>query len=120
MVSPAVRMEGFPRMAEGDDDGLKKPRPAMAMDHLPERFRMEAAVERIESDVRHFQEGDVVSETRGDVKDMRDRLARLEVNVQHLPSKGFIVSIVLAASALLAAATLFQSKLLVLLGLAPH
>ena len=113
-------------MAEGDDDGPKKPRPAafgadkaaMAMDHLPERFRMEAAVERIESDVRQFQEGDVVSETRGDVMDMRDRLARLEVNVQHLPSKGFIVSIVLAASALLAAATLFQSKLLVLLGLA--
>src|SRR6266481_5349404 len=100
-------------MAEGDDDGPKKPRPTMAMDHLPERLRMEAAVAQIESDVRHLQGGDVVSETRGDVMDMRDRLARIEVNVQHLPSKGFIVSIVLsivlAASALLAAATLFQS-----------
>jgi hypothetical protein len=33
---------------------------------------------------------------REDVKDARDRIARLEVKVDHLPSKGFIVSALIA------------------------
>jgi len=46
-----------------------------------------------------------LSEFRGDMKDVRDRLARLEVNVSHLPSKGFIILVV--TTALVIAAGLF-------------
>ncbi len=41
------------------------------------------------------------------MKDMRDRMARLEVRVDHLPSKGFITTVVtIGISVLVAAATL--------------
>lgn len=36
-------------------------------------------------------------ESRGDIRDVRDRLARLEERVEHLPSKGFIVAVVTTA-----------------------
>jgi hypothetical protein len=35
-----------------------------------------------------------LGELQADVRDMRDRMARLEVKVDHLPSKGFIVVVV--------------------------
>lgn len=38
-----------------------------------------------------------VAELRTDVRDVRDRLARLEERVLHLPAKGFIVVIVTTA-----------------------
>jgi len=92
--------------------------PVLGMDHLPKEPTMDAAVVRIEANVGHLQ-GDV-SETRSDVKEMRDHLARLEVNVEHLPSKGFMISIVLVLIffALVTGVTLFQGKLLALLGAA--
>ncbi len=38
-----------------------------------------------------------LGELQTDMRDMRDRMARLEVEVKHLPSKGFIVVVVTAA-----------------------
>jgi uncharacterized membrane protein YdbT with pleckstrin-like domain len=38
-----------------------------------------------------------VSETRTDMKDVRERLAKLETRVDHLPTKGFIVVVVTTA-----------------------
>jgi hypothetical protein len=38
-----------------------------------------------------------VGESRTDMRDVRDRLARLETRVDHLPSKGFIVVVVTTA-----------------------
>jgi hypothetical protein len=35
-----------------------------------------------------------LGELQSDMRDMRDRMARLEVRVEHLPSKGFIVVVV--------------------------
>jgi hypothetical protein len=48
--------------------------------------RIEAAVARTEANLVHLDRG--MSETPADVKDVRDRLARLEANVARLPGKG--------------------------------
>ena len=64
----------------------------------------------------HLDRG--VSKTPGDVKDVRDRLPRLEVNVAHLPSRGFVISAVLITIAVLTEVTLFQNKLMAFLDLA--
>jgi hypothetical protein len=116
-------------MAEADDEQAKASQAAgqegqraETLEHL-QRLSMEAAVARIEATVArteanvvHLDRG--VSETPGDVKDVRDRLARLEAHVGHLPGKGFIVSAVFIMLALLIAVTLFRDKLVVLLSLA--
>ena len=36
----------------------------------------------------------VLGELRADVRELRDRMTKLEVRVEHLPSKGFIVLVV--------------------------
>jgi len=38
-----------------------------------------------------------LAEARADLRDIRDRMTRLEVRVDHLPSKGFIVGVVMLA-----------------------
>jgi hypothetical protein len=55
------------------------------------RFVM-VEVARLQTQQEHFQQD--LRETRTDVKDSRDRLARLEERVSHLPGKGFIVAVV--------------------------
>jgi hypothetical protein len=57
-----------------------------------------------------------LNETRTDVRDIRDRTIRLEEKVNHLPSKGFIVSAVLTSSAVFTALILFQDKIAKLIG----
>jgi hypothetical protein len=51
---------------------------------------MEARVARLEAHVGHVASD--VGEIKSDVKNARERLAALEVKVDHLPSKGFIVT----------------------------
>jgi hypothetical protein len=75
----------------------------------------EEALIRLRSDTTHIQAD--VTELKKDMRDIRDRLARLEVRVEHLPGKGFVVSVVLTGAALLAAISLFQHQLQTLLGL---
>jgi len=52
------------------------------------------------------------------MKDVWDRLAHLDANVAHLPSRGFVISAVLITIAVLTAVTLFQNKLMAFLDLA--
>jgi hypothetical protein len=96
--------------------------------------RTEANVVRLDRDAAEMR-GDVhnvrdqlarveVKVTRADVTDARDRLARLEANVgrleakvARLPGRWFLISAVLIAIAALTAVTLFQDKLLAILGL---
>lgn len=42
-----------------------------------------------------------IDDARKDVRDMRDRVKSLEIKVDHLPSKGFIVAVVIAALSVL-------------------
>ncbi len=59
----------------------------------PRAAKLEASVERIVADVAMM---------RSDVSNARERLAALEVKVDHLPSKGFIVTVVAASLAIVA------------------
>ena len=47
---------------------------------------------KLQNDGEHIKS--LLSEVRNDTKDIRDRLARLEERVSHLPSKGFIAIVV--------------------------
>ncbi len=61
---------------------------------------MEPRVAKLEASVEHIA-ADVVA-MRSDVANARERLAALEVKVDHLPSKGFIVTVVASALAIVA------------------
>ncbi|MEQ3672379.1 hypothetical protein [Pseudophaeobacter sp.] len=61
---------------------------------------MEPRVAKLEASVEHIA-ADVVA-MRSDVANARERLAALEVKVDHLPTKGFIVTVVAAALAVVA------------------
>jgi hypothetical protein len=50
---------------------------------------------KLQNDGEHIKS--LLGEVRADVKEARDRLARLETNVSHLPGKGFIVVVVTSA-----------------------
>ena len=52
-----------------------------------------------------------LSEVRNDMKDVRDRAARLEVKVDHLPSKGFIITVVAIALTILGGLATIAPKL---------
>ena len=90
-------------------------------DGLPEG--MGTRVAKLESDVSHLAAdmSDVratLREMGKDLADTRVRVAKLETKVDHLPGKGFIVSVVATGLALLTAALLLQSKLQHFAGLA--
>jgi hypothetical protein len=55
---------------------------------------------------------------RGDVNDVRHRLARREAQFAHAAGKGFFISTAFVILALLTAVILMQEKLVALLGLA--
>lgn len=74
---------------------------------------MEARVAKLEAGVEHL--GKDVSNLSSDMRDVRDRLRALEVKVEHLPSKGFIVSALLVSLILIAALVTFQSEIQTLL-----
>lgn len=78
---------------------------------------MEARVAKLETTIGYIERD--VSEMRSDMKDVRDRLGRLETNVSHLPSKGFIWTAVLLALAVVGALTALQGQIQALLGTAP-
>lgn len=83
---------------------------------------MEQRIAKLEVKVDHIAAA--VGTLTGRVDKMDDRLRGVEVNlatlterVAHLPSKGFIVNALLAALAVVAALTLFQTKLQAIFGL---
>jgi outer membrane murein-binding lipoprotein Lpp len=81
------------------------------MDELRSRVsKIEAYTDTIREDI---------SSIKPDVKDVRERFARLETNVSHLPSKGYINTVVVAAIVLIGCFITFQGQLQSLLGVPP-
>ena len=84
---------------------------------------MEARVAKLEASVSHIERD--IGEARSDIKninglmsDARERLARLEERVAHLPSKGFIVTCTTVTLAIMIAAATLAPKLQALIGIA--
>ncbi len=61
---------------------------------------MEARVAKLEANVGHIMSD--VETMRAGMADARERLAALEVKVDHLPSKGFIVTALIMGLAVIA------------------
>jgi hypothetical protein len=60
-----------------------------------------------------------LAECRTDMRDIRDRMTRLEVRVDHLPTKGFIVAAVIASLTIIGALITVAPRLQSLVGTAP-
>jgi hypothetical protein len=60
-----------------------------------------------------------LGELRTDVRDVRDRMAKLEVRVDHLPTKGFIVAAVIASLTIIGGLLTVAPKLRSWAGTAP-
>lgn len=60
-----------------------------------------------------------VTELRTDMRAVLERLTRLEVKVEHLPSKGFIVAVVTSCLAIGAALVTILPRLTAILSIAP-
>jgi hypothetical protein len=74
-------------------------------------------VAKIQSDLEYLKRD--LSESRTDMKEMRDRMARLETEVKHLPSKEFIVTVVVVALGLAGGLLTIAPKLQSWAGTAP-
>jgi hypothetical protein len=61
-----------------------------------------------------------LSEMRTDMRDVRDRMARLEVRVDHLPTKGFIVAAVIASLTITGVFLAIAPKLQSFVATLPH
>lgn len=70
---------------------------------------MEANIAKLEAASGYIQRD--VTELRTDVRDARERLAKLEERVSHLPGKGFIVSVVTTALVIAAGIVALAPKL---------
>jgi hypothetical protein len=60
-----------------------------------------------------------LGELKTDMRDLRDRMTRLEVRVDHLPSKGFIVVVAIAALTLIGGLLSISPKLQTWAGTSP-
>ena len=81
--------------------------PARSLDNvLVEIAKLQSASEYTNRDV---------SELRTDVRDVRDRLTRLEERVAHLPGKGFIIVVVTTALVIMGGLITIAPKLQALL-----
>lgn len=74
-------------------------------------------IAKLQSDGEYLKRD--LSETRADMRDIRDRMTRLEVRVDHLPTKGFIVTAVIASLTIVGALVAIAPKLQSLVGTAP-
>jgi hypothetical protein len=73
-------------------------------------------IAKLQADGEHLKSA--VGEARKDMREARERLVALEVNVSHLPSKGFIVAVVMTALGILVAITTIAPQLQRLAGTA--
>jgi hypothetical protein len=85
------------------DPGVGQPPPTRSSDILL------TEIAKLQSDGEHLRRD--LTETRADMKDIRDRMARLEVRVDHLPSKGFIVAVVTSALLIVSAIATIAPRL---------
>lgn len=58
-----------------------------------------------------------LTEVKSDTRDIRDRVIRLESDVRHLPSKGFIVTALLLSLGILGGVVTFANQIQMALGL---
>jgi hypothetical protein len=79
---------------------------------------MEARVAKLEAHVEHILED--VSGLRTDMRDVRDRLPRIETRLEQLPTKGFVVTAAVATIALLGAIITMQQQIQTWLGIVHH
>ncbi|KHQ51231.1 hypothetical protein [Mameliella alba] len=70
---------------------------------------MEARVAKLEATAEHMRAD--LSDLKSDARDLRDRMRTVEVKIDHLPSKGFIVSSVLVALTVIAALIGYAQKI---------
>ena len=78
---------------------------------------LRARVSKIEAYTDTIRED--VSSIKPDLKNVRERFERLEVNVSHLPSKGYINTVVIATIVLIGAFITFQGQIQTLFGVFP-
>lgn len=71
-------------------------------------------IAKLQSDVEHLK--GTVGELRKDGREVRDRLIKLETDVSHLPSKGFIITIMVTGVTLMGAILTILPKLQALFG----
>lgn len=62
---------------------------------------MEARVAKLEASIEHMRSD--VSDLKADARDLRDRMRAVEVKIDHLPGKGFIVAALLTTLTVVAA-----------------
>jgi hypothetical protein len=74
-------------------------------------------IAKIQSDGEYIKRD--LGEVRTDVRDVRDRLARLEERVTHLPGKGFIVAVVTTSLVIIGALLTIAPKLQAVFAAAP-
>ena len=74
---------------------------------------MEARIASLESNVSHLQED--MASVKADVRDLRDRMTAVEVKIDHLPGKGFIVTALVATLAVIAGLVAFADQMQTLL-----
>lgn len=82
-------------MAARDRTSVQSPAPGVGTPPLNENRLsdiLHVEVGKLQNDGEHIK--NLLGEVRTDIKDIRDRLARLEERVSHLPSKGFIALVI--------------------------
>jgi hypothetical protein len=79
---------------------------------------MEARVAKLEGHIEDIS-GDI-SALKSDMRDVRDRLPRIEVRLDHLPGKGFIVTAAVVAIGALGSIITLQQQIQSWLGVLHH
>lgn len=125
MIDNLHDFTGQDRSAEQMQDQLDRLQKSQETSHSggggdgmePRLAKLEAHMENVRSEMAETKSAvsSLVDRTTG----VEIRLAGLEVKVDHLPSKGFIVTSVIAALALIAAMFGFQDQLQTFFGNAP-
>lgn len=109
--------EDYLRLVQTNEDGLGLDRPASPLqtgDGDGTSGGMEARVAKLEAHMEHVRAD--VTAMKSDVSVLKTDVAGLKVKVDHLPSKGFIVTTVVGTGAVLAALGAFGPALLKLAG----
>lgn len=91
-----------PIVTQPADPGVGQPPPRHGDILLTEVAKLQTDGEYVKRDI---------GELRSDMRDVRDRLSRLEERVGHLPSKGFIVAVVTTALVILGGIITIAPKL---------
>jgi hypothetical protein len=76
----------------------------------------EPRLARLENDIEYVKRD--VGELRTDMRDVRDRVMKIETDIDHLPTKAFVFGAFGVVTAFLTTITLFQSQIQHVIGFA--